>query len=210
MAGEQTIIDLTRSLSPETMVFPGDPAVRFSSIDEAGVTITSLSLCSHSGTHIDAPCHYYKDGAGVDQIPLTHLIGRCRVIDLQTAGDEITAADLSERLCGASRVLIRTWFSEKTTFDQHYPALSREAAALLCREKVICVGIDTPSVEPFTGDGSVHRELLREGIAIIELLDLSRVAEGEYWLTALPLPLKGLDGAPARVVLLDNYHGEGS
>lgn len=208
MAGEQTVIDLTRSLSPETMVYPGDPEVRFTSFDEAGATVTSLSICSHSGTHIDAPRHYSTDGAGVDQIPLTHLVGRCRVIDLQQAGDEISAKDLGDRLCGASRVLIKTRFSRETTFDQHYPALSSEAAALLCREKVVCVGIDTPSVERFTGDGTVHRQLLGGGIAIIELLTLAGVAEGEYWLTALPLSLKGLDGAPARVVLITSYHGE--
>jgi arylformamidase len=208
MAGEQVVIDLTRSLSPETMVFPGDPPVNFGTFDAGGATITSLSLCSHSGTHIDAPRHYCTDGAGIDQVPLTHLIGRCRVIDLQGAGDEISAADLSGRLCGATRVLIRTRFSRETAFDQHYPALSSGAAALLCREKVLCVGIDSPSVERFTGDGSVHRQLLGVGIAIVELLALDKVAEGEYWLMALPLPLKGLDGAPARVVLLTNHHGE--
>ncbi len=209
MAGDQTVIDLTRPLSPGTMVYPGDPAVRISSIDEDGATVTALSLCSHSGTHIDAPRHYYKDGAGVDQIPLTRLVGECRVIDLQGAGDLIGAEDLHGRLCGASRVLIKTRFSQETAFDRRFPALSSDAAALLCREKVVCVGIDTPSVEPFTGDGSVHRLLLKEGIAIIELLDLSRVAEGTYWLAALPLSLKGLDGAPARVVLL-THHGEES
>lgn len=206
MAGEERIIDLTRPLSPGTMVYPGDPAVRFSSIDEDGATVTALSLCSHSGTHIDAPRHYYTDGAGVDQIPLTHLVGACRVIDLQEAGDLIGAEELGEKLGGASRVLIKTRFSGETAFDRHFPALSSDAAALLCREKVVCVGIDTPSVEPFAGDGSVHRLLLKEGIAIIELLDLSGVAEGEYWLTALPLSLTDLDGGPARVILLT--HGE--
>lgn len=208
MAGEERIIDLTRSLSPGTMVYPGDPAVRFSSIDEDGATVTALSLCSHSGTHIDAPRHYSTDGASVDQIPLTHLVGRCRVIDLQEAGDLISAQELGEKLGGASRVLIKTRFSRETTFDQHYPALSIGAAALLCREKVVCVGIDTPSVERFAGDGRVHRQLLGDGVAIIELLDLSGVAEGEYWLTALPLSLKGVDGAPARVILVTRYHGE--
>jgi len=208
MAGEPALIDLTRSLSPETMVFPGDPSVRFSTIDAEGATITSLSLCSHSGTHIDAPRHYCTDGAGIDKVPLMHLVGRCRVIDLRGAGDEISAADLEERICGATRVLIRTRFSGETAFDQHYPALSSGAATLLCREKVVCIGIDTPSVERFTGDGSVHRLLLGDGVAIIELLDLEGVAEGEYWLMALPLPLKGLDGAPARVVLLTSHHGD--
>jgi arylformamidase len=49
----------------------------------------------------------------------------------------------------------------------------------------------------------VHRELLSRGCIIIELLDLSHVEEGDYTLVALPLRFTGLDGSPARVVLLD-------
>jgi arylformamidase len=64
-----------------------------------------------------------------------------------------------------------------------------------------CIGIDSPSIESYQCDGSVHRELLGHGCIIIELLDLSNVNEGEYDMIALPLPLAGLDGSPARVVL---------
>jgi arylformamidase len=67
-----------------------------------------------------------------------------------------------------------------------------------------CVGIDSPSIESYECDGTVHRELLRRGCIIIELLDLSNVEEGDYTLIALPLRLTGLDGSPARVVLLDD------
>ena len=49
----------------------------------------------------------------------------------------------------------------------------------------------------------MHRELLSHGCIIIELLDLSNVAEGDYTLVALPLRFTGLDGSPARVVLVD-------
>jgi arylformamidase len=53
----------------------------------------------------------------------------------------------------------------------------------------------------------VHRELLKNGIAILELLDLSGVAEGDYFMVALPLRLEGLDGSPARVILFGNEGG---
>ena len=79
-----------------------------------------------------------------------------------------------------------------------------DAAQYLTKAGVLCVGIDSFSIEAFVCDGSVHRELLSHGCIIIELLDLSRVTEGDYTLFALPLRLTGLDGAPARVILLDN------
>jgi arylformamidase len=66
-----------------------------------------------------------------------------------------------------------------------------------------CVGIDIPSVESYGCDGSVHRKLLSCNCIIIEPLDLSNVEVGDYDMVALPLRLKGLDGFPARVVLLD-------
>jgi arylformamidase len=49
----------------------------------------------------------------------------------------------------------------------------------------------------------VHRTLLSQGIVIIELLDLSGVEEGDYNMIALPLRLKGADGAPCRVLLFE-------
>jgi arylformamidase len=36
---------------------------------------------------------------------------------------------------------------------------------------------------------------------VVELLDLSAVPGGDYWMAALPLKLTGLDGAPCRVML---------
>ncbi len=49
----------------------------------------------------------------------------------------------------------------------------------------------------------MHRKILGNGCLIIELLDLSRVQEGDYEMVALPLRLEGLDGSPARVVLME-------
>jgi arylformamidase len=67
-----------------------------------------------------------------------------------------------------------------------------------------CVGIDTPSIESYTGDGNVHRTILSCNCIIIELLDLSYIKKGDYDMVALPLRLKGLDGSPARVVLMES------
>ncbi|NTV38300.1 MAG: hypothetical protein HGA82_03875 [Anaerolineales bacterium] len=64
------------------------------------------------------------------------------------------------------------------------------------------VGIDGPSIEPYTApDDPVHRSLLAASVIIVENLALAGVAPGAYELTCLPLPIAGCDGAPARVVL---------
>jgi len=200
-------IDVTRPLSGTTVSFPGDPAVQFSQRDAGLYLISELRMNSHSGTHIDAPVHYLKKGDSIDQVPLDHLIGPCRVLDLSGAGPEITAADLEGRLSGAKRILLKTAFSGETEFREDFPHITTDAAHLLTGAGVLCVGIDTFSIETLVCDGSVHRELLGHGCIIVELLDLSDVCEGNYEMVALPLRLAGLDGAPARVVLTKQKEG---
>jgi arylformamidase len=64
------------------------------------------------------------------------------------------------------------------------------------------VGVDYLSVEAFgSAEYPVHDTLLGAGVVIIETLNLSGVSAGDYELIALPVKLKGADGAPARVVL---------
>jgi len=196
------IIDITRPLSTATVSYPGDTPPQFSQRDAGLYLISDLSMNSHSGTHIDAPVHYLKIGDTIDTVPLDHLIGPCRVIDVTGAGSAITAAALHGRLGNTKRILLKTAFSRETQFKEDYPHLTRDAADLLIENDVLCVGIDSFSIEAFVCDGSVHRTLLGNGCLIVELLDLLEVSEGEYDLAALPLRLAGLDGAPARVVLI--------
>ncbi len=197
--------DVTRELAEDTLVYPGDPIPRMIREDAGRYLITEVCLGTHTGTHIDAPAHYLKNDETVDTIPLERLIGPARVVDLRHVRGAILPRDLAGRCEGAERLLIRTWYSGEETFDPEYPALSAEAARHLTESGVTCIGIDTPSVEAYDGDDSVHRHLLERGVVILELLDLSGVPEGEYTMIALPLRLRGLDGSPARVVLARDH-----
>ncbi|WP_292518491.1 cyclase family protein [Methanoculleus sp.] len=198
-----TIYDITRDLSGETVIYPGDIRPRFREIENGQYRVTEMVLGSHSGTHIDAPSHYLEGGMTVDEIPPRMLMGPARVLDCSDAGAVIGPASLTGRLAGASRLLLRTTFSGRREFDPGYPALSPEAAGLVVEAGITCLGIDTPSIEAYDGDGSVHRRLLGNGTVILELLDLSAVPEGDYFMVALPIRLKGADGSPVRVILWD-------
>jgi arylformamidase len=202
------ILDITRPLSDRMEAYPGDTLPQFTQTDRGLYLISELRMSSHSGTHIDAPVHYLKHGPTIDTVPLPHLIGPCRVLDVTGAGPLIDRPHLEGRTVGASRILLKTAFSGCSTFREDYPSLTLDAARYLTGEGVLCVGIDSFSIEASVCDGSVHRELLGHGCLVIELLDLSQVTEGDYTLVALPLRLAGLDGAPARVVLLKDEGGE--
>ena len=197
------IYDITRPLAPGSVVYPGDTVPRFRQEDNGRYRTTEMVMSSHSGTHIDAPAHYLASGRTVDAIPFAALMGRCRVIDCPGSGGMITARELGKKTGGADKILIKTSFSGKQEFDEQFPALSPDAAHYLAREGVACVGTDAPSIERHGGSGEVHRTLLSQGIVIIELLDLSDVEEGVYRMVALPLRLRGGDGAPCRVILFE-------
>ena len=202
------IIDVTRPLSEGILTYPGDIPPVFRQEDRGHYLITGLRLSTHTGTHIDAPVHYLKTGDTIDTIPLSHLMGTCRVLDVTRAGTSITANHLKGRLDKVDRLLLKTSFSNTNQFEENYPSLTADAARLITGCGMKCVGIDSPSIESYECDGTVHRELLSRGCIIIELLDLSKVEEGDYTLVALPLRFTGLDGSPARVVLLEDNGGE--
>ncbi len=196
------IIDITRPLSEDILVYPGDTPPAFRQQDGGGFLITDLHMSTHTGTHIDAPAHYLKSGETIDTIPLSHIVGPCRVLDLTCAGTSIDANHLKGKVNGIDRLLLKTSFSGTHRFQYDYPSITADTARFITGYEMKCVGIDSPSIEPYDSDGAVHRELLSCGCIILELLDLSGVEEGDYMLVALPLRFTGLDGSPARVVLL--------
>lgn len=196
------IYDATRPLSSSVPTYPGDPPPSFRSCWTGGYRVTRLEISSHEGTHIDAPAHCMAGGKGVDEITSEVLIGECRVLEIPHAS-AITPVDISACLGRERRILLKTPASFSSSFGEAYPHLSLQAAEALVRAGCLCIGIDSPSVEAYDGDGRVHRTLLGNGVAILELLDLSGIPEGEYRMIALPLRLEQGDGAPCRVLLME-------
>jgi arylformamidase len=205
------IHDVSRPLQDGGVIYPGDPEIEFrahSSIDRGdAANVTALGLGSHSGTHVDAPSHFLAGGIPVDRIPVDRLIGPAAVLDLPELAS-VGAADLARHdLRGHRRVLLRTRNSAAATgtgFTRDYCALTADGAEYLIDRGVELVGIDALSIEPFgSPDFAVHLLLLGRGIVIVEGLDLSSISAGVYQLVCLPLRLQGLDGAPARAVLIE-------
>jgi arylformamidase len=198
------ILDVTIPIRPGMVVWEGDPDVSFepaASLDAGDpANLTRLVLGSHTGTHVDAPLHFLPDGDGVDRLPLDSLVGPAHVLDLTSVEADVQAADL-DIPGGAERLLLKTANSrlwERDEFTPEHLTLAPDAARLLVDRGVRLVGVDYLSV----GSPETHRILLSAGIVPLEGLDLRDVEPGPYRLVALPLRLAGVDGAPARVVLI--------
>ncbi len=204
------LFDISLGITPHTIVYPGNPPVAIHSQQAIargdGANVSALAFGSHTATHIDAPQHFFDDGAGVDSLPLDVLIGPAILVDVGPDVRAITASVLRECPLGAhTRVLVRTRNSallRQPTFDPEYSYLAPDGAEYLVDRGVQLVGCDYLSIEEFhSGHHRTHRTLLGRGVVIVEGLDLSEPPPGEYELICLPLLLMGLDGAPARAVL---------
>lgn len=206
-------IDATATLDPATTpIYEGDAPMRFEFLKDmrAGdpLTLSVYSLGAHSGTHVDAPMHFVRDGASVDRVSLDALIGPARVIDIPDAVQAIDAGELDRHdWRGAERILFRTRSSARgwmasPVFHRDFTYIAPDAARLLADAGVKLVGIDYISAERFGAPAPLtHRILLGRGIPIVEGLSLAHVPAGNYDLIVLPMAVAGHEAAPARAVL---------
>jgi arylformamidase len=203
-------IDISVSLHTGMVHWPDNPPVQIERMLDMDrnetCNVSKLSMGSHTGTHMDAPLHFVRAGAGIDQMPLDAAIGRARVIEIQDPGaiqpEELRpyAIQRGERVLFKTLNSQRCWRSD--AFVEDFIFISRAAARYLAAVAVRTVGVDYLSVGGFRQDGTeTHQALLEAGIWIIEGLDLSQVQPGMYELNCLPLKISGGDGAPARALL---------
>jgi arylformamidase len=205
------LFDISVPVKNGGVVYPGNPEIHIElqqDMSRGGSSnVSLLAIGSHTGTHVDAPLHMIPGGVGVDGIPLDALIGPALVIAFDDDVMAVTEAYLrSQPIAGYERVLLKTRnsrFIRERDFHRDYTYLAPDGAEYLVSLGVRLVGVDYLSIEQFhSGHHRTHKTLLSRGVVIVEGLDLSEPSAGEYELYCLPVLLDGVDGAPARAVIV--------
>jgi len=205
------IYDISVPIRSGGLVYPGNPEIDITLQQAvakgASANVSLIKFGSHTGTHADASRHFFDDGQPVDQIPLERLIGPALLVSFDDKVRAVGAAELRQHdLKGHRRILMRTRNSallSQKEFVKDYTYLAPDGAQYLVDQGVELVGIDYLSIEQFhSGHHRTHRTLLGHSVVIVEGLDLSLPAAGEYQFICLPLRIEGCDGAPARAVLI--------
>ncbi len=212
------IYDVSLPITPEMVVWPGDPQVTIRQVsalergDESNVSQIRMSV--HIGTHIDAPLHFLRDGKPIGDILLEKLVGKVVVLALPDDVGVISRAVLEKHphlhlLDEIKKVLFKTRNSssalaEAIEFDKAYVGLDTSGAQFLSRFDLDLVGVDYLSVAAYHDTDRPHEILLAREVVLLEGLDLAEVPAGIYDLYCLPLKLAGCEGAPARVILVEN------
>ena len=182
-------------------VYPGDPAPEkelLGSMDSGDLyNLTAFRMCAHNGTHIDAPCHFIKDGKTVDAICLEAVVGMAYVAEHQgiVSGDDavkILEKAKAQNAEAAKRILIKG-----------AAEVSPEAAKVFADAGILLLGNESQTIGPEDEPMEVHQLLLGADVILLEGIRLSEVPEGCYFLNAAPLNLAGADGAPCRAILME-------
>ena len=213
-ATERRIWDVSVPVRHGGLVYPGNPPISITAVQSIAqgdtANVSRIDLGSHTGTHVDAPLHFMDGGAGVDELPLDVLVGPARLIAFDDTVMAVGEAELRRHdLRGVTRLLIRTrnsaWLaSGSTEFHPDFTHVTPDGAEYLVSLGVRLVGVDYLSVEQFhSPHHRTHKTLLSNGVVIVEGLVLTEPPPGDYELYCLPMLLAGIDGAPARAVLIE-------
>ncbi|MFA6598989.1 MAG: cyclase family protein [Ignavibacteriaceae bacterium] len=212
------IIDLTQVLNEIMPVYPGTLGPKFEksySVEKDGFAEIKMELVSHTGTHIDAPCHIYKGAKSLDKFPVEKFLGKAMVINC-LGRSEISLSYLKtfeEKIAQVAFILFYSGWQHKWGTEAYFkdcPTLTREAAAWLTHFKLDGIGFDAFSVDSVVPADVVNPEtlpyhfiLLAKEILLIEnLTNLDKLPDDIFMFHCLPLKIEEADGSPVRAIAI--------
>jgi arylformamidase len=204
-----TIHDISVVLGEESITYPGDPAFSREAPGPQTAEAMKISICAHSGTHLDAPAHFFPDRARLDDFPLEHFIMPAQVVEildpLAVRADDLQRVQTNP----GEAILFRTGNSHSGraangSFTEEYVYVAEDAAQWCVDRQLRLVGLDYITLDRYgDADNPAHRIILGGGLLGLEGINLLNVPPGRYTLVCLPLRIKGAEGSPVRAVLTD-------
>lgn len=173
-----------------------------------------IAMNVHTGTHVDAPFHFFPELKSVDELPVESFQGEAVLLDLSSRvrpageiGPELLDAHADRIHPGCIVILYTGWCRKRgygTDYGWDWPYLGGAGAAWLKERGIKGVGIDTLSLGGwYEGTGRpCHEVLLPADIWILEEVYIpdELLAHPVFYLCAFPIKLKGFSGAPVRAV----------
>ena len=179
-----------------------------------GWNATNLHIYSHAGTHMDAPYHFDVTDECIDEIPVERFISNAHVVTVEISQSQqlISVSDFSvvdDVMQPGESIIIKTGWSKylgTNKFRNDLPRISKEAAEWLVRKQVNILAVEPPSVADVNNLPEVtliHQILLGGNMIIVEgICNTEALNKSQVQLITLPLKILRGDGAPARVIAI--------
>ncbi len=214
------VVDLSREIDGNTVVYPGDPVPHLeqhSTVASDGFNLMSVQMGSQSGTHVDAPYHFDDNTLRIDEIPLNRFVGRGVVVDCTSVGarERITLGSVGGQLDGVRPgdiVLFHTDWARHYQSPQYFdnPFLDSALVEALLDQGVLTFGLDALNIDETPtdenpGEGFPAHHLIAEagGVICENLCNLENITFADPFISILPLKFIGIDGAPVRAVAME-------
>ena len=205
------IIDLTLTYDS---IISGYERSTAKTVDKDGWNASTLHIYSHAGTHMDAPFHFEVSDERIDEIPADRFVSDAWVVEIRITESQqlITVADFSSianKIQKGDSIILKTgWhlFVGTEKYRNELPRISEPAAEWLVDKKINMLAVEPCSVADVNNLPEVtriHELLLGGNVIIVEgVCNTEQLAQERVKLIALPLKINGGDGAPARVIAM--------
>lgn len=216
-AREVQLFDLSQPLFDKAPHCPLHVPVRFTQTadhSDNGWRIEEIEMCTHTGSHVDAPLHRIAGGRSITELPLAGFVGTPTIVDLRKLGtggridDQVLAHHLSGLMPDAIVLLATGWGrrrKQNRIWERNSPYLTALGADWLVRHRARAVGIDHFSIGGMGPENDdTHALLLGAGMWVVEDLnfpdEVFRISSpSRFW--CLPMNWPGCSGAFCRPVL---------
>lgn len=212
MFKNKKIFDISINISKDAIYYPDDDYFKISKISDLNnndiCTTNKLEMSTHTGTHLDFPSHFIKNGKNIEDFHINHFFFKAIIITIENNEYIEKKNFINYNLSNIDAVLFKTKNSinglvTDSKFTQNYIYLKEDAADYLVEKKIKLVGIDYLSIEKYnSNDYYIHNVLLKNNILILESINLKDIIENEYLLICLPLKIKNCEASPVRAVLI--------
>ena len=227
-----TLVDLSQEIFHKAPVLPSFPATQVlpylthEEIDGETATgpvsncITTLIMCDHASTHVDAFSHFHaapaRRGDTIDKLPLDlfYTPGICVNVTGFEPNELIFVRDVEKGLAAdglevqrGDTVLLHTGHYRRTfgtpEFIAGWPGIAAEVVPFLAEKGAVAFGVESLGPGVWGGsNGEVHKLCGHLNITHYEnLANLEDVVgRGRFRFIAFPLKIRGAAGSPVRAV----------
>ncbi|HEY8496212.1 MAG TPA: cyclase family protein [Limnochordales bacterium] len=224
------VVHLSHVLRNGMPCWPGDPPLSVEPVAELekdGYRLNRLTLGEHTGTHVNAPGHFFSGGSSAEHVPAEALVLPAVVVDCRKEVEENPDFALAPTHIqrfesqhgaippGRAVLLFSGWqarwpdpeayFNRGADGRRHFPGFSPEAVRFLVEERgATALGIDTHGIDPGVDETYAANKLaLARGVLVIEnITNLDQLPPVGATLVVGALRVAGGSGAPAAVLAL--------
>jgi arylformamidase len=203
------IYDISIGIQPTMLVWPGvsAPIIKSHKAIESGDSVNDRDMCInlHTGSHMDAPEHFIKDGLTIDKVAIEQCYGRAYVLEVD---EHVINEEVINYHRDIFKIYERVIFKTKNSqsrcgeFNYDFSAFDESGAKAISKYPVKLVGIDYLSIQKYGKHYDMVHKILLKNMIILENLELRDINPGEYILSAFPIKIIGAEAAPVRAVLI--------